>query len=271
MSASRWFISLLLIGHVIALTVGAIPPPDPAAPGTEVRSPTRNPVAAALTPVLDASIPSFHRLHELAWHGTAWLRGPATWYVGLTGLGQSWRMFMNPPQYDEYLLVRYHVVNADSPTGSRSAWTARELAFPAHREDRVRLLQSFRDSYTDKAIAMAIADSMGLRGAPAGAAGADADGPEPLESVANFFSQRFAERHLIPGEAISRTEIWIARAGNRPPGSPAQPGVLRARRAVLERYYLGPVETRSIQSHFPRNGDIFQEADLTWVLEYIGQ
>ena len=269
MSASRWFISLLLAGHVVALTIEAIPPPDSAAASPEVRSPTRNAVAAALTPPLDASIPTVHQLHQLAWDGTAWARGPATWYVGLTGLGQSWRMFMDPPKYDEYLQVRYYVVNADSQAGGRIARTAGELAFPAHREDRVRVFQSFRDSYTDKAIAMAIADSMGQRRNRDEAAIGDADAPEPLSAVAKFFSQRFAARHLMPGEAISRTEIWIARAGNRPPGSPEQPAAIRARRAVLEQYYVGPVENGPSGGQLPRNGDVFQEADLTWVLEYI--
>ena len=144
---------LLLACHICALTVGALPRPGAMRPVDPPRSSQRNALSALLTPVLDSAAARFIEVHQAAWRATAPLQGFVRWYIGLTGLGQRWRMFMNPPDYDEYLRARYYVGTHDT---AAVKWVATELIFPAHREDQVRLVQSFRDSYTDKAIAIAL-------------------------------------------------------------------------------------------------------------------
>ena len=91
-----------------------------------------------------------------AFRATGPLGAPLREYLSLTGLGQQWRMFSSPPKVDQYVRVRYYVASGDPGTPGRSLWIATELVMPAHREDRIRLLQSFRDSNRDKAVAIAL-------------------------------------------------------------------------------------------------------------------
>lgn len=267
MSPSRWVVSALLVCHLAALAIGAIPDPEQVAPVGPARQPTRNWLAATLTPALDSGAALFRRVHVACWHATAPFRALAVWYVGLTGLSQRWRMFMNPPTYDEYLQARYYVGR-----GSRAEWVAGEIIFPAHREDRVRAFQSFRDSYTDKAIAIALADFLKARDAADrvanGTAASGHDLPRDLGPVVGHFAGRFAARHLLPHEHVLRTEVWRGRVPNPPPGSRTDPAVTDARRAVLRRYYEGPVEERPFLGGYAPIGAAQPEADVVWVLEY---
>jgi len=222
-----------------------------------------------LTPRLDSAARLLSRAHHFCWRATAPLQSFASWYTGLTGLGQRWRMFMNPPTYDEYLQARYYVGAGDS---TRPQWVAMEVIYPTHREDTVRLFQSFRDSYTDKAIAIALADHLNIRQAKGATAGAGAaDQPNALSPIARHFARRFAARHLLRDERVVRTELWRARPPNRRPGTAVEPQKLEARRAMLRRYYAGPVEDRRFLPGFPSDRAVQREGDLAWVMEYVAR
>ncbi len=141
-------------------------------------------------------------------------------------------MFMNPPDYDEYLRARYYVGTHDT---AAVKWVATELIFPAHREDQVRLVQSFRDSYTDKAIAIALSAFLRARFAAGAEVPEDeTDLPENLAPVAGYFSRRFARESLVPGERVLRTELWLARAPNPAPGVGPDFEKVEERRAILQ-------------------------------------
>ena len=269
MSPSRWVVSVLLACHLGALTLGSLPRPEQLRPVGPPRISSRNALAAALTPTLDSAAAAFSRVHHLSWRATEPLHGFARWYVSLTGLGQRWRMFMNPPTYDEYIQARYYVGASGS---TRPAWVATELIFPAHREDHVRLVQSFRDSYTDKAIAIALASFMIARSTSAESPDDTApDSSDALAPVAGHFARRFTSRYLVAGERVLRTELWIARTPNAAPGTALDPRRLEARLAVLRRYYEGPVQDRRVpREYFPHRA-MQTEADLSWVMEYIDQ
>ena len=266
MSRSQWLISVLLVCHLSGLVIGAIPRPGELLRVQPPRHPDRNPLAALLTPPLDAAAAAFIPVHDATWRLTTPLRTLSEWYVGLTGLGQRWRMFMNPPTYDEYLKARFHI----RQTGAdHEIWTASQLVFPSHREDRVRLLQSFRDSYTDKAIAIALADFVNTRTAVA-FDDSTADPSTRLDPLARHFAADFARRHLRPDQQVVGTELWRARVPNPAPGTPAAADAAARRQTLLRRYYDGPVEDRSRPRPLALGTTVVEE-ELRWVLEYIGR
>src|ERR1041384_403871 len=103
-------------------------------------------------------------------------------------------MFSNPPHIDRYLRTRYYI---ETPQGRR--WTVTELVMPAHREDRIRLLQSYRDSYQDKAMEIALVGFQRARKpsliAPATKS---AELPDDLAPIGRYFARRF-EQHELAG------------------------------------------------------------------------
>jgi hypothetical protein len=251
MSVSRWAVSLLIVWHLVAIVIAAIPRPtrpadEPSLPGRAARA------AAALAAPL---------------HASRALQTPVNAYIGVLGLGQRWTMFSSPPKDDEYVRVRYYIGSSSSL--QRPAWTATELVMPAHREDRVRVLQSFRDSYRDKAIANALGNFYRRRPAhlvrPDTLPGAL---PDDLAPIARYFARSFADRYLEPGETVVRTEVWVGSAAMSPPGSPAAVDDAEWRQSVLRGYYEGPVENRYRVPPYPPYHGAEQEADIRWVLEY---
>src|SRR5438105_2540726 len=134
MSRSRIGISVFLIGHLTAITIAALPDPDRLNKVGAARHPTDDRLAALVTPILDRFTAGFARIPVALSRITRPLHRPVGFYVGITGLGQYWAMFKEPPPYDRYFRVRYYVGSPSRPT-----WTARELVYPAHREDQVRV------------------------------------------------------------------------------------------------------------------------------------
>jgi hypothetical protein len=197
-------------------------------------------------------------------------RGPlgamAGAYLGAIGLDQRWTMFAHPPAFDQYVRVRYFV--APDIGADHGAWAATELVMPAHREDRVRLAQSFRDSYRDKAIAIAVEEF--LRRPEHDGVARDrttAAVPDDLAPVARYFAAQFARRHLRAGERIVRTEVWVGAAPLRDE-HPTNASRTVERRAVLLDYYAGPIEHRFRVPPHAQSHAADEEADITWVLEY---
>src|SRR5204863_6078287 len=109
-----------------------------------------------------------------------------------------------PPPYDRYFRVRYYVGSPSRPT-----WTARELVYPAHREDQVRVLTSFRDSYEDKAFEIAYNEFYTHRDAKTIRDDTrSSELPPDLAPIARYFARRFQDTHLLPDERLVRVEVW---------------------------------------------------------------
>ena len=264
---SKGLLSILLTAHLAAVLIGGIPLPGNLPDVGPVRAPDRNPVAAVATPIFDRAAAAIETLWRTSWALARPVQGLALSYLGAVGIAPHWRMFSNPPQIDDYLRLRYYVRDAGAPASDvLAAWTATELVMPAHREDRVRLLQSFRDSYRDKALAVAVDNHISRLDLDRDASNMTAsDLPDSLVPVAHFFATRFAEQHLILGETVMRTEVWYGLVPNPQPGESLSTG---ARREALQIYYDGPREDYRAVRQFPIFHTVETEADITWVLEY---
>ena len=230
MTRTRWIVSAFIVWHLTSITIASLPTaPWVARVGSPTLFPaltrTADQVAGGVTPVVAA-----------VRRAATWVVGkPVGWYIDLTGLGQYWAMFSNPPQYDRYWRVRYYITGPNERT-----WMATELIGPSHREDRIRLLQSYRDSYRDKAFEIAF-DGFVKRRKPGvvGPGTLTEELPDDLAPIARFFARRFAAT-LPEGERIIRTEVWVGTVGNKPIGEPVNASVAVERRAVSARLHRGP-------------------------------
>jgi hypothetical protein len=266
---SRLGVSLFIAGHLTALVIGSIPPPnqlsDPALP--EARG--IEPVSAWLTPRLDAVAAVAAGAHRALWNVTTPLRPIVSRYLGATGLEQRWAMFWNPSLSDQYVRVRYYVAPRETGGRPRPRWLATELVSPAHREDRVRMLQSFHDSYSDKAMEIAMSTFRRKRGMNLVRPDTmPKELPDSLAPIARYFSRRFARTRLSENERVVRVEVWGGSAPNPPFGSAATGAAIAERRARLGGYYDGPVERRLGSMTYPPYHAEEDEADIQWVLEY---
>ena len=246
--------------HLLAITIGALP--NPAALPSRV---PRGAVAPVTTRVLDTLAAWYRPVVWGLWRVTAPLRPVTDAYLTLTGLGQRWNMFSNPPTYDEYLRVRYYV----EPAGGAAPWIATELLMPTEPEYEPRLAGAFRDSYRDKAFAIALNTFLDRRDrrlvAPDTRPG---ELPDALAPVARYFTHRFADRSLRPDERVVRAEVWYGTVANAPPGESIHLDALARRRTILERYYEGPVEERRLVPPYPPYHAREREADIAWILQY---
>lgn len=262
----RRLVIAFVVWHLTAIVLGAIPPrstlsnfPDRKAPGS-------------LGPTGDAITLIFDRATQAAFvvpRALLWLMRPiqrvADEYRRLTGVGQSWAMFSNPPQYDEYMRTRYYV----QPARGR-AYVVTELVSPALREDRVRLVESYRASYQDKAIAIALSAFYSKRKKALIAPETRPEQlPDDLAPIGRYFARKYAERALDGSDAhIVRTEVWVGKAPTEGLGMPRDEAGQRERLAALQTYYEGPIEERFRVPPYPPYHGGENEADIVWVLEY---
>ena len=270
MSAKRWALSAFFVWHVMAIGLGSLASPGAVVEVGPPRQPTNDPIAAALTPELDMMAAVVAPVLERVIDAAAPLQRWAAWYLGLTGVAQSWKMFSNPPEVHQYLRIRYYIgrTATDSASGE-PAWTATELVFPAHREDEVRLVEGYWAAFRDKAMTSALQRFHEHRHPRLLKVDTkSAELPDDLAPIARYFATRYQDRALGPGERIVRAEVWYGVAPMPPPGGTYDRERTDARMSVLRGYYEGPIE-----NHFGRPVSVPYhsseiEADITWVLEY---
>jgi hypothetical protein len=266
MSPSRWALSGLLVLHLTAVALGAIPAPSMLRPVAPPRYPTDDFLAASLTPVMDRAAAHAYAASSALWRAFAPLPQLSRVYLRSMGLGQQWTMFWDPPKQDEYIRLRYYVARADE---TQAGWTATELVFPEGRDDELRLVSAFWTKPRDKSVFAALdgflrrREAMGLdhETDPAGL-------PNNLQPVCRYFARRFQSRYLTDGERVIRTEVWFGGAPVPPRGVVEDPAILADRLDALNRYYAGPIENQiSVGTDVPINtGE--READIVWFLEY---
>jgi hypothetical protein len=192
-------------------------------------------------------------------------------YLALTGLGQNWKMFSSPSSDHRYLRARYYVgLRVESGAGAGDPlWTATELILPAHREDQLRFLQSYRDSFRDKALAVALERFYTARDVSLVRRDTKSEElPDDLAPIARYFARRFEGVMLRSDERVLRTEIWSGTAPMPPPGSTPNQTLTEARLAVLRKYYEGPVQNHFGRPVYPVYHRAEREADISWTLEY---
>jgi len=256
---------VFIVWHLTAAAVASLPPALPVVrtAGSQASGPAAFRTLAAAFDTAGGLVSRAAGIAQRA--SSRFLGKPVDAYLTLTGQGQRWAMFSNVPPFDRYWRVRYYVQPAGGPP-----WTATELIGPAHPEDRIRLIRSFRDSFQDKALELA---TLGFnRNRRPEAIRPDAqpsDLPGDLAPIARFFAHRFASARLRgPDERIARTEVWIGSVDNTPPGQPPDETALITRRAVLGAYEGGPVEDHTRVRTYPPYHGVEEEAGIKWVLEY---
>jgi hypothetical protein len=262
----RRLIAIFLGWHLFAISIAALPPPNrlshfpPRDPSAAL-----NPVYYGMTVALDTAARGTEVVEKVIWRSTRPLHRAITYYLRLTGLSQTWSMFASPPSYAQYMRVRYYV----QPQQGR-LWAATELVLPGHREDRVRTVQSFRDSYRDKALAVAMSRFYDRRKADLIKPDTRPEQlPQDLAPVARYFAKRFTRQHVArDGERVIRTEVWIGTAPIPPLGTAAAADARLDRALVLQTYYDGPIEHRLNVPPYPPYHGGEREADIGWVLEY---
>jgi hypothetical protein len=220
-------LSLLLAGHVAALTLGAMPALDDF--GNET-VPPRDPSTtfqSRLTAQLDAlSIPAI-RLHRVIYNTTRPLRRPVRLYLQLTDQYAKWNMFSNPSHFNEYVRFDYTL---RSPDGLRQL--EREIVYPAVAPGTWRSFSQPFDSAVDKAFRNALE-----RARTRAYRASRRDLEAPLEDMQNDlipFLRYFGGRMTTSsGSTVERAEFWRALAPAPAPGTAWPESRFEARRRAL--------------------------------------
>jgi hypothetical protein len=271
MTTFRSIVSILLLYHLTALTVSAIPSPEETNRIGRVRHP-QDAIARWLTPSLDRAATWFSGIEPALFSAAQPLRWITTPYIE-AGLRQNWNMFSNPLTDDHYLRLDYHVAAADR----RRPSVVRELIFPADREDRIRFFHQFRDKAVLHILEkFAVARGEGMM--PIDGEAQSAGSMDPAEQAAaverefaplvRYFRDRVQRTYLTRGERVVRTDVWAGAAPIPPRGQALSPARLDARLDVLDAYYAGP--SAVAVPAVPRTlGQTEGEADIAWELIYI--
>jgi hypothetical protein len=278
MSVKRWALSVFFVWHLVVTGLGSLAVSDPlppieaappvATPAGESSPPVHDLIVATLRPVLDTVAATVMPFPGAVARAAAPLSRPAAFYREITGNSQNWKMFSSAPKTHQYLRVRYYVGPRDVG-GNHGAWTATELVLPAHREDQMRLVRAYRDSYRDKAMTVALGRFHRRRDEDLVKPDTtSAELPDDIAPIGRYFARRFERRALGPDERIVRTEIWYGIAPMALPGGTLDPAIVDARMATLRRYYEAPVENRFRRPVHPAYHALEEEAGITWILEY---
>lgn len=220
-------LSLLLAGHVAALTIGAMPTLDDFGNETVPPRAASTTFQSRLTARLDAlSLPAV-RLHRVIYNSTRALRRPVRLYLQLTDQYAKWNMFSNPSHFNEYVRFDYTLRSGD---GSRRL--EREIVYPAAAPGTWRSLTAPFDSAVDKAFRNA------LERARTRAYRAERrDREAPLERMENdlvpflrYFGRRIA---TSTGTVVERAEFWRALAPAPDPGTAWPESHFETRRRAL--------------------------------------
>jgi len=271
MPVSRWVVSLFVVWYLTALVLSALPQPA-GVQGPLAPSRPHNRLSGIVAPVLDSAAATLAPAFRILWTTTWPVRPLTADALQRVGLAQRWDMFADPSHQDDYLRVRYYVVAAQARAANPS-WTATELIFPSHREDRVRTLASFRTFHLDRTMMSALDRFHVDRSQPI-----PPDAPRAVEfetalrPSVRYFARRFQATRLSAGEQIVRIEVWHGAATDAGAiSSPQTDGSRAARLDALRRYYSGPVEDTLLTAAYPPYLSVEREADLAWTLEYIEQ
>jgi hypothetical protein len=264
MNRTRRLTSILIVCHLSATIIGAIPAPKKLPKFDRLIDPNRNVLSGTFTPTLDRLVDNMAAVHGWTWRSFSPAIELASHYLSALGLGQSWAMFSVPPQTDSYVRLRYFISDG---AGEQIRWVATELLMPDAPEDRVRWFASYRGSFRDKAFETSLGSFREHR-KETRANLTSSELPDDLRPFTRYFGRHFAEAHLLPTERIVRTELWLGTAPNNPPGSGNVAGTPPERLQILSAYYSGPIEDRSPNPPLPPYHASQHEGDIAWILEF---
>lgn len=255
MTKQRWAISLLITCHLTALVVASIPDPE----GLAVAPPRLTEDGVMRSPItefLDRSAARMAASVPVIRVVTSPLHVLVDPYMSV-GLRQRWNMFSNPMIVDQYVRVDEYVQSRGS-----SLRVFRELALPAQREDRVRVVHKFRDKAVLNSLeAFVVAVSRRAPSEPL---------PNDLEPVARYFRNRFRREYLHDDGQVVRTDVWFGQAPMPAVGQRRTAEERESRNATLAAYWDGPAEMPPLFA-LPDVGAQQREGSIIWRLEYRDQ
>lgn len=255
MTSERWGVSLLIVGHLVALVILLLPDPPELA---TVSADTTNVPLTATASALGGVAAWVREVEPRIVQVVSPLRAVTAPYVAV-GLRQRWNMFSNPMPVDQYVRVDQYVQPSRSSPRLR---VFRELALPAQREDRVRAVHKFRD----KAVLNSLEAFTVARARRAPSEGL----PPDLEPVARYFRNRFHREYLTGDEQIVRTDVWFGQVPIPAVGQQRTPEERESRSATLAAYWDGPAETPPV-AVLPQIGALQRDGSIIWRLEYSDQ
>jgi hypothetical protein len=217
-TANQRLISCLLVAHLTALLITAVPSLDDFT-GDEVRRPASEPVSP-LTARLDGAADQLIWWHRIVYGVTRPLGAVVSQYIRLVGLSQKWNMFCNPAHMHQYARIAYRLRLNDG-----TVKTEYEQIAPAGPIDVVKLISAYFDSYMDKAMSNAF-ETYRTRALRAQASGMNWPTDEMvlgLTPYMEYFGHRREQRGLPAGARMEGVEFWWGTVPTPPPPVGTQP------------------------------------------------
>lgn len=258
MSRYEWLVSLFVVWHLTSFSLSALASPDDIDRYRGEYAPNPYWIARQIRPLAETAARGLESMSRSLW----WVTTPARVFTAPYGeavaLPQRWIMFARPGKYLSYVRIRYFWNSDDDD--SPGVFSADELVFPRDREDEVRLVASYWNSFHSKAMSSALT-------------GFFADRDEGLDEYSSYltpllthFAARFESRYLRPSQEVFRTEMWHGVTPIPPPGERVSDENAGAHFNAVSSYYGGivprPVSGRSYQAR----ESIERQAGITWTL-----
>ncbi len=224
MTTAQKCTSVLMIGHVIAVLVLAIPWRD----NLSNADPAANPVPGRMESALRA-------VHALARP----IRPGAEFYESATRLSQRWSMFSVPYHSNLYAHVRF-VVDEGGQAESHFA-RVHHLVSPVQPEDSLRVRGAFAASYRSKAIERGIYDYRLHLATPGGSLAMEERHAHFARLLRLLSTQLEPEWHRYG--SLVRAEMWMTVVPMTPPGQQSDFAERAHIRRTIDRYFEGWADT----------------------------
>jgi hypothetical protein len=199
----QWAISFLILAHLVAVFVGAVPNLDDFGMSLDER------IAASPVPTvaaaLDAASVRLVWLHRVTRSATAPLRRLSLAYLGITRQSEQWSMFCNPSRVQQQVRLGYRLRLADG-----TSTTEYQTVFPVGRPDEWKILRSYVNAFEDKPFT-SVAGTYRKQLARAQSSGVATPTPEmliTLKPLTRYYARRRVASGLPSEVRLEAVEYW---------------------------------------------------------------
>ena len=102
----RWLVTGAAVWHLTAISVASLPSPDEIRKSDDTGD---RKTTTQLAWLADEAYGQLASADEVLWNTSAPLRRLTRRYVRAIGLEQQWKMFSEPPDADQYGMMRYYI------------------------------------------------------------------------------------------------------------------------------------------------------------------
>lgn len=255
----QWIISLFVVWHLVSLGVSSIASPADLDRYQTDAGLTYDGVSRRLRPTTDVAASVLNPVSRALWWASTPARFLTAPYSQAVSLRQRWRMFVRPTRHLTYLRLRYYWQNPDDSVPGQTL-TTDELVFPRDREDKVRLVASYRNRFHNKAVSNALAEFLDDRRNGLAAYS------RHLKPLSGHFRDRFERGHLASNASVFRAELWYGVVPIPPPGQRVPVATATRHREAVASYY-GQIAPRAVPGNsYPARESVERQVDITWSL-----